>query len=80
MMAANGFSSLHVVSDEITNPLSINRKGMTLGEGAAIFLVTRDSSGIRLRGVGESTERDAEDGVEDGQDGAIYGSHATCPP
>ena len=55
-LTANGFSSLQVISDEITNPLSVNRKGMTLGEGAAIFLVTRDSGGICLRGVGESTE------------------------
>ena len=55
-LTANGFSSLQVVSDEITNPLSVNRKGLTLGEGAAIFLVTRDSGGIRLCGVGESTE------------------------
>jgi 3-oxoacyl-[acyl-carrier-protein] synthase-1 len=55
-LTANGFSSLQVVSDEITNPLSVNRKGMTLGEGAAVFLVTREDSGIQLRGVGESTE------------------------
>jgi 3-oxoacyl-[acyl-carrier-protein] synthase-1 len=45
-----------VVSDEITNPCSVNRKGLTLGEGAAVFLVTRDRSGVQLRGVGESTE------------------------
>jgi 3-oxoacyl-[acyl-carrier-protein] synthase-1 len=55
-LTANGFSSLQVVSDEVTNPCSVNRKGMTLGEGAAIFLVTRESGGIQLRGVGESTE------------------------
>jgi 3-oxoacyl-[acyl-carrier-protein] synthase-1 len=55
-LTANGFSSLQVVSDEITNPMSINRNGMTLGEGAAIFLVTRESGGVRLLGVGESTE------------------------
>jgi 3-oxoacyl-[acyl-carrier-protein] synthase-1 len=55
-LTANGFSSLQVVSDEITNPMSINRNGMTLGEGAAIFLVTRESGGVHLVGVGESTE------------------------
>jgi 3-oxoacyl-[acyl-carrier-protein] synthase-1 len=55
-LTANGFSSLQVVSDAITNPCSVNRQGMTLGEGAAVFLVTRDAGGIRLRGVGESTE------------------------
>jgi 3-oxoacyl-[acyl-carrier-protein] synthase-1 len=55
-LTANGFSSLQVISDEITNPCSANRNGMTLGEGAAIFLVTRDEGGIRLLGIGESTE------------------------
>ncbi len=55
-LTANGFSSLQLVSDQITNPCSVNRDGMTLGEGAAVFLVTRDSAGIQLRGVGESTE------------------------
>ena len=55
-LTANGFSSLQLVSDEITNPCSVNRNGMTLGEGAAVFLVTRDRGGIQLRGVGESTE------------------------
>ncbi len=55
-LTANGFSSLQVISDEITNPCSVNRNGLTLGEGAAVFLVTRDSSGVQLRGVGESTE------------------------
>jgi 3-oxoacyl-[acyl-carrier-protein] synthase-1 len=55
-LTANGFSSLQVVSDEVTNPCSVNRKGLTLGEGAAVFLVTRGSGGIQLCGVGESTE------------------------
>ncbi|MGE4606155.1 MAG: beta-ketoacyl-ACP synthase [Myxococcota bacterium] len=55
-LTASGFSSLQVVSAEITNPYSVNRSGMTLGEGAALFLCVRDSGGIQLAGVGESTE------------------------
>jgi 3-oxoacyl-[acyl-carrier-protein] synthase-1 len=55
-LTANGFWSLQLVSDEVTNPCSVNRKGLTLGEGAAVFLVTRERGGIQLRGVGESTE------------------------
>jgi 3-oxoacyl-[acyl-carrier-protein] synthase-1 len=55
-LTANGFSSLQVVSPEITNPLSTNRSGLTLGEGAALFLCVRDSGGIQLTGVGETTE------------------------
>jgi 3-oxoacyl-[acyl-carrier-protein] synthase-1 len=55
-LTTNGFSALQVISDEITNPCSVNRSGLTLGEGSAIFLVTKDSGGIQLRGAGESSE------------------------
>ena len=55
-LTTNGFSALQVVSDVATNPCSRNRKGLTLGEGSALFLVTRGGSGVRLRGVGESSE------------------------
>jgi len=51
-----GFFALQAISDEITNPMSRNRKGLTLGEGAAIFLVTGEADGIQLLGVGESSE------------------------
>lgn len=55
-LTANGFSSLQVVAEEITNPYSVNRSGMTLGEGACLFLCVRDTGGIQLVGVGETTE------------------------
>jgi 3-oxoacyl-[acyl-carrier-protein] synthase-1 len=55
-LTTNGFSALQVVSDEITNPFSRNRNGITLGEGSALFLVTREAGGIQLCGVGESSE------------------------
>ncbi len=51
-----GFSALQAISEEITNPCSVNRKGLTLGEASALFLVTRDAGGIQLLGVGESSE------------------------
>jgi 3-oxoacyl-[acyl-carrier-protein] synthase-1 len=55
-LTTNGFSALQVVADEITNPYSRNRSGLTLGEGTALFVVTREAGGIQLRGVGESSE------------------------
>ena len=55
-LTTNGFSALQVLSDGITNPASVNRDGLTLGEGSALFLVTRDAGGIQLCGVGESSE------------------------
>ena len=55
-----GFDSLEAVSPEITNPLSANRKGITLGEGAAFFVMTRDvpkdGAPVRLLGWGESAD------------------------
>jgi len=55
-LTTNGFSSLHAISDELPNPFSANRKGLVLGEGSALFLVTRESGGIQLTGVGECGE------------------------
>ena len=54
-----GFSALEAVSDQICNPFSKNRKGITLGEGAAFFVLkkgTSDSMDIELLGWGESAD------------------------
>ena len=54
-----GFSALEAVSSEITNPFSKNRHGITLGDGAAFFVLTREpleGSIIRLLGWGESAD------------------------
>lgn len=55
-LTANGFASLHAISDEPPSPFGANRKGLVLGEGSALFLVTRESGGIQLAGVGERGE------------------------
>ncbi len=55
-LTSRGFAALHAVSAGRTNPMSANRDGLTLGEGAALFLVTRASGGIQFAGVGESSE------------------------
>jgi 3-oxoacyl-[acyl-carrier-protein] synthase-1 len=55
-LTANGFASLGALSASVTNPCSRNRDGLTLGEGSAVFLVTRDPGGVQLLGVGESSE------------------------
>lgn len=60
-----GFDSLEAVSDEKTNPFSKNRKGITLGEAAALFVVSKDADdvsdntdgiAIKLLGAGESAD------------------------
>ena len=55
-LTTGGFSSLQAIAAEPTNPMSVNRRGLTLGEGSAVFLVTGDPGGIQLVGVGESSE------------------------
>jgi len=55
-LTTHGFASLKATASGITNPFSVNREGLSLGEGAALFLVTRSPEGIQLLGVGESSE------------------------
>ena len=51
-----GFSALDAVSTERCNPLSANRAGINIGEGAALFLMGRDDGPVRLAGWGESAD------------------------
>jgi 3-oxoacyl-[acyl-carrier-protein] synthase-1 len=51
-----GFSALDAVSAERCNPLSLNRCGINIGEGAALFLMGRDEGPVRLAGWGESAD------------------------
>jgi 3-oxoacyl-[acyl-carrier-protein] synthase-1 len=51
-----GFSALESVSATRCNPLSQNRNGINLGEGASLFLMTRDEGPVRLVGWGETSD------------------------
>ena len=65
-----GFSALEAVSSEITNPFSKNRHGITLGDGAAFFVLSREpvvsiqslrehsttDNTVKLLGWGESAD------------------------
>lgn len=60
-LTLNGFAALEAVADERCNPFSANRNGINIGEGAALFLMTRellgpDSSAITLLGGGASSD------------------------
>lgn len=67
-LTLGGFDSLEAISIEKTNPFSKNRKGINIGEAAAMFLVTKEPLSkctenkqnqdptILLLGVGESSD------------------------
>src|SRR6185503_20323483 len=48
--------SLESTSPQRCNPLSRNRSGINIGEGAALFLLGRDAAPIALAGGGESSD------------------------
>jgi len=54
-----GFAALESVSAARCNPMSANRKGINIGEGAALFLMSAEAKGaspVRLMGWGESSD------------------------
>lgn len=55
-LTVNGFDALDSISDEACLPFSENRSGINIGEGAALFLLNKDSGPIALVGVGESSD------------------------
>ena len=55
--ALNGFNALAAVSSNPTLPMSANRDGINLGEGAALFIMERgEKKGIMLTGIGENSD------------------------
>ncbi|ASG68878.1 beta-ketoacyl-[acyl-carrier-protein] synthase II [Francisella halioticida] len=55
-LTLNGFDCLNLVSESICKPFHDHRNGINIGEGAAIFIMSRDKSEISLLGVGESSD------------------------
>lgn len=55
-LTVRGFSALEATTGQICNPMSANRCGINIGEGAALFLLSRAPSGLALLGAGESSD------------------------
>jgi 3-oxoacyl-[acyl-carrier-protein] synthase-1 len=51
-----GFKALESISETQCNPLSRNRNGINIGEGAALFLMSTEPATVGLRGWGESSD------------------------
>ena len=55
-LTLSGFNVLDALAPGMTNPFSANREGLNLGEGAALFLLSREPAPVGLLGVGESSD------------------------
>lgn len=55
-LTPNGFGALESISQGLCNPSSRNRDGINIGEGAALFLMSREPGPVALLGLGESSD------------------------
>lgn len=55
-LTLNGFAALESASPLPTNPMSVNRAGINIGEGAALFLLERSGGPVTLLGSGASSD------------------------
>lgn len=55
-MPINGFHSLESLSPTLCQPFGQHRSGITIGEGAALMVLTREPQPVALLGVGESSD------------------------
>ena len=70
-----GFMALESVSAERCNPFSVHRHGINIGEGAALFLMTRAPGPVRLAGWGETSDAHHISAPEPQGIGAIEAIH-----
>jgi len=55
-LTLNGFAALESLSRGLCNPMSRNRDGINIGEGAAVFLMSREPGPVAVLGIGESSD------------------------
>lgn len=55
-LTLNGFAALEALSPAPCNPMSVNRSGLNIGEGGALFVLSREEGPFRLAGWGESAD------------------------
>ncbi len=55
-LTLNGFNALESLSNNICKPFSEDRDGINIGEGVALFLLSKQRSAIKLSGAGETSD------------------------
>ncbi|WP_429193431.1 beta-ketoacyl-[acyl-carrier-protein] synthase family protein [Aeromonas salmonicida] len=55
-LTLNGFDSLESLSGTLCQPFDNDRQGINIGEGAALFLLSRQPAPLALLGAGESSD------------------------
>lgn len=55
-LTLNGFNSLEAIDKEHARPFQLDRAGINIGEGAAVFVLSKVPSQIELLGHGESSD------------------------
>jgi 3-oxoacyl-[acyl-carrier-protein] synthase-1 len=55
-LTVQGFNALELLSETRSNPFSLNRKGLNLGEGGCLALLQRSPDGIQVLAVGEASD------------------------
>ncbi|MGB9430282.1 MAG: beta-ketoacyl-[acyl-carrier-protein] synthase family protein [Gammaproteobacteria bacterium] len=55
-LTLNGFAALESVAQDLCNPFSRHRDGINIGEGATVFLMSREPGPVCVLGIGESSD------------------------
>lgn len=55
-LTLNGFSALESLSETVCNPFSKNRRGINIGEGGALYVLTREDGPYAVLSAGESSD------------------------
>jgi 3-oxoacyl-[acyl-carrier-protein] synthase-1 len=55
-LTLNGFAALESISPKVCNPFSANRNGINIGEGGALFILSKEPGPHRLEAWGESSD------------------------
>jgi 3-oxoacyl-[acyl-carrier-protein] synthase I len=77
-LTLRGFSALEAVATGLCQPFSANRNGINIGEGAALFVMQRGTSGIALLGGGASSDAHHMSAPDPQGSGAVAAISQAC--